>query len=149
MVPPNDFIPLAEELGLIERIGDWVVRELACQVAAWRELDIDLEIGFNLSPRQFWQPDLVRRIVSTILDRRARPVARDGRGHRVLRDDGPRPGAGILRELTTRGLAHRDRRLRHRLLVPVAAARTCRVDVLKIDRSFVTHVDTDRRRRRS
>jgi len=62
MVPPNDFIPLAEELGLIEQIGDWVVRELTYQVQAWRELDIDLEVGFNLSPRQFWQPDLAKRI---------------------------------------------------------------------------------------
>ena len=38
MVPPNDFIPLAEELGLIEQIGDWVVRELTYQVqggASW------------------------------------------------------------------------------------------------------------------
>ena len=50
VIPPNDFIPLAEELGLIERIGDWVVRELTFQVAAWRELDIDIEVGFNLSP---------------------------------------------------------------------------------------------------
>ena len=58
IIPPNDFIPLAEELGLIERIGDWVVRELTYQVSAWQELDIDLEVGFNLSPRQFWQPDL-------------------------------------------------------------------------------------------
>ena len=60
---PIEFIPLAEELGLIELIGDWVVRELVYQAQAWRELDIDLEIGFNLSPRQFWQPDLSERIL--------------------------------------------------------------------------------------
>ena len=36
------------------------------QVQAWRELDIDLEVGFNLSPRQFWQPDLARRIVHEV-----------------------------------------------------------------------------------
>jgi diguanylate cyclase (GGDEF)-like protein len=68
MVPPNEFIPLAEELGLIEVIGDWVVRELVYQSQAWRELDIGLEIGFNLSPRQFWQPDLSDRILSRIVD---------------------------------------------------------------------------------
>src|SRR5439155_442330 len=63
MVPPGDFIPLAEELGLIEAIGDWVVGELAYQARAWHDLGIDIEIGFNLSPRQFWQPDLAQRIV--------------------------------------------------------------------------------------
>ena len=50
MVPPGDFIPVAEELGLIEAIGDWVVRELVYQSQAWRELDIDLSVSFNLSP---------------------------------------------------------------------------------------------------
>ena len=61
MVPPGDFIPVAEELGLIEAIGDWVVRELVYQAQAWRELEMDLSISFNLSPRQFWQPDLAER----------------------------------------------------------------------------------------
>ena len=68
MVPPIEFIPLAEELGLIELIGDWAVRELVYQSQAWHELDIGLEIGFNLSPRQFWQPDLSDRILSRIVD---------------------------------------------------------------------------------
>ena len=48
--------------------GDWVVRELVYQAQAWRELDIDLEIGFNLSPRQFWQPDLSYWTLTRILD---------------------------------------------------------------------------------
>ena len=93
LVPPGEFIPLAEELGLIEPIGDWVVRELPYQDKAWRELGIDLEVGFNLSPRQFWQPDLAERIVTRIRTRRHRPSPRDGRDHRVLRDDGSRPRA--------------------------------------------------------
>ena len=63
MIPPGDFIPLAEELGLIETIGDWVVNEVVYQARAWRDLGIDLEIGFNLSPRQFWQPDLAGKIL--------------------------------------------------------------------------------------
>jgi diguanylate cyclase (GGDEF)-like protein/PAS domain S-box-containing protein len=66
MVPPLEFIPLAEDLGLIERIGDWVVREISYQSAAWRDLGMDLEVGFNLSPRQFWQPDLAERITREI-----------------------------------------------------------------------------------
>ena len=66
MIPPVEFIPLAEELGLIETIGDWVVNEVVYQSRAWTDLGIDLEIGFNLSPRQFWQPDLAAKILAQI-----------------------------------------------------------------------------------
>ena len=67
LVPPGEFIPLAEEMGLIEAIGDWVVEEICRQDAQWRAEGLELEIGFNLSPRQLWQPDLVDKIVSPIV----------------------------------------------------------------------------------
>ena len=122
MIPPIDFIPLAEELGLIEPIGDWVVRELAYQVSAWQELDIDLEIGFNLSPRQFWQPDLADRIQREFRAGGVDPskVLVEVTESSAMMD--PDRAQVILRELHRRGLLDRDRRLRHRLLVAVAAA---------------------------
>ncbi len=67
LVPPGEFIPLAEEMGLIEAIGDWVVEEICRQDAQWRAEGLELEVGFNLSPRQLWQPDLVDKIVSPIV----------------------------------------------------------------------------------
>ena len=54
IVPPGEFIPLAEELGLIEAIGDWVIDEMAGQQRAWAAEGLDLEVSFNLSPRQLW-----------------------------------------------------------------------------------------------
>ena len=66
LVPPGDFIPLAEEMGLIEAIGAWVVEEICRQDAIWRAEGLELEIGFNLSPRQLWQPDPVGRIADQI-----------------------------------------------------------------------------------
>jgi diguanylate cyclase (GGDEF)-like protein/PAS domain S-box-containing protein len=66
LIPPNEFIPLAEEIGLIGAIGDWVLEEVARQDAQWREKGIELELSFNLSPRQLWQPDLARRLVSPL-----------------------------------------------------------------------------------
>ena len=66
LVPPGDFIPLAEEMGLIEAIGAWVVEEICRQDAMWRDEGLELEIGFNLSPRQLWQPDPVGRIADQI-----------------------------------------------------------------------------------
>ena len=119
IIPPNDFIPLAEELGLIERIGDWVVRELTYQVSAWQELDIDLEVGFNLSPRQFWQPDLAERIQQEFRTGGVDPVEGARRGDRDLRDDGSGPCPGHPAGADRRRVLDRDRRLRHRVLVPV------------------------------
>jgi len=143
MVPPNDFIPLAEELGLIEQIGDWVVRELTYQVQAWRELDIDLEVGFNLSPRQFWQPDLAMRIQREFRAGGVDPskVLVEVTESSAMMD--PDRAQGILRELHDAGFAiaiddfgtgySSLSRLRH---MPVK--------VLKIDRSFISGVHDDR-----
>ena len=53
-------------MGLIEAIGDWVVEELSRQDAIWRGDGLTLDISFNLSPRQLWQPDVVDRIMSRL-----------------------------------------------------------------------------------
>ncbi len=59
LVSPADFIPIAEETGIIVPIGMWVI-EVACrQAQAWREGGRDLRVSINLSARQFLQPDLV------------------------------------------------------------------------------------------
>jgi diguanylate cyclase (GGDEF)-like protein/PAS domain S-box-containing protein len=142
MVPPLDFIPLAEELGLIEQIGDWVVRELAYQVTAWKELGIDLEVGFNLSARQFWQPDLAERIVREIrvsgVDPR-RVVVEVTESSAMLDPD---RAMQILTDLTDQGfaIAIDDFGTGYSSL---SRLREMPVRVLKIDRSFVSGVDTD------
>lgn len=61
-VPPGEFLPLAEEMGLIEIIGEWVFEEICRQQGEWLEKGIKLPIGFNLSLRQLWQRDLVQRL---------------------------------------------------------------------------------------
>jgi EAL domain-containing protein (putative c-di-GMP-specific phosphodiesterase class I) len=62
-VLPSDFIPFAEEIGLMPDIGDWVLRT-ACEEA--RTWPADLKISVNLSPTQFRLPDLVSRIAATL-----------------------------------------------------------------------------------
>jgi len=61
LVPPMEFIPLAEETGLIVEIGAWVLREACRQMKEWQErlAQPHLEIGVNLSSRQFQGPGLV------------------------------------------------------------------------------------------
>ncbi len=67
LVCPDDFIPLAEESGLIVPIGDWVLQE-ACQTTRiWAErFDPGLRIAVNLSARQFSQPDLPQKIAAIL-----------------------------------------------------------------------------------
>ena len=53
LIPPLKFIPVAEETGQIEAIGDWVLERALAQVARWRAtLDPDLRIAVNLSAHQ-------------------------------------------------------------------------------------------------
>lgn len=67
MVSPLEFIPLAEENGMILPIGTWVLREVCRQVSAWRALGLtDLRFAVNLSPRQFRQENLVGNILGIL-----------------------------------------------------------------------------------
>ena len=63
IVPPTDFIGLAEESGLIVEIGQWVLREACLQNKAWQDAGLGfLRVAVNLSPRQFADPHLVQSI---------------------------------------------------------------------------------------
>lgn len=65
LIPPSDFIPVAEESGVIVLIGKWVMRE-ACRAAvrwnAQRSANDPLKISINVSPRQFLQPSFVQQV---------------------------------------------------------------------------------------
>ena len=142
LVPPGDFIPLAEEMGLIEAIGDWVVEEICRQDSAWRAQGISTEISFNLSPRQLWQPDLVAKIVSRLLAAGIEPgrVVAEITESTAMTD--PDRTQQVLLDLHARGLrlALDDFGTGYSSL---ARLKHMPVDVLKIDRSFIRDVDTD------
>lgn len=63
VVSPGEFIPLAEETGLILPLGDWVLRTACAEAAKWRS---DLKIAINLSPAQFRSKELVSTIVGAL-----------------------------------------------------------------------------------
>ena len=142
IIGPNEFIPLAEELGLIEAIGHWVVDEVVYQGNAWNELGMDLEIAFNLSPRQFWQPDLSSRIVEQIVGGGLDPARFMVEITETSAMMDPDRAQEILWALSEGGL---------RLAIDdfgtgyssLSRLREMPVDVLKIDRSFVDKVDLD------
>lgn len=62
-VSPADFIPFAEEHGLMVEIGDWVLRTACAEAARW---PTELTISVNLSPVQFRSPNLVNRIAHVL-----------------------------------------------------------------------------------
>ncbi|MGY2849342.1 diguanylate cyclase (GGDEF)-like protein/PAS domain S-box-containing protein [Bradyrhizobium sp. USDA 4509] len=64
-VPPGDFIPLAEESGLIVEMGEWILREACREAASWA---IPLQVAVNLSPAQFTHGDLVGLVHSILLE---------------------------------------------------------------------------------
>jgi diguanylate cyclase (GGDEF)-like protein/PAS domain S-box-containing protein len=66
LVSPREFIPLAEEMGLIEAIGDWLYGEIIRQAVEWKSRGLDLGISFNLSPRQLWHPEFSERLLGRI-----------------------------------------------------------------------------------
>jgi diguanylate cyclase (GGDEF)-like protein/PAS domain S-box-containing protein len=142
IIPPNEFIPLAEELGLIEAMGDWVVEELVRQDARWRSEGLALEIGFNLSPRQFRQDDLAERILTRLDAERTDPtnLVVEITESSAMRD--PERAHAVLWDLHARGL---------RLAIDdfgtgyssLSRLRSLPIDVLKIDRSFVSEADRD------
>jgi diguanylate cyclase (GGDEF)-like protein len=64
-VPPSDFIPLAEESGLIVEMGEWILRQACREAASWPK---PLQIAVNLSPAQFVHGDLVGLVHSILLE---------------------------------------------------------------------------------
>ncbi|MEO8331106.1 MAG: EAL domain-containing protein [Gallionella sp.] len=64
LVSPNEFIPLAEETGLIVPIGLWVLETACAQIKAWETdpLASDLKLAINVSARQFHQPEFVEQV---------------------------------------------------------------------------------------
>jgi len=142
LVPPLDFIPLAEETGMIEPIGEWVVEEACGQAAAWAADGLELDVAFNVSLRQLWQPDFVDKTL-----RAARVAGVDPRRmiveiteSTVMAD--PERTQTVLEALNEHGfrMAIDDFGTGHSSL-----ARLWRlpVDLLKIDRSFVAEMPDD------
>ncbi len=71
MVSPGDFVPVAEETGIIVAVGDWVLREACRSIRRWSEEGIigpGFRLAVNVSPKQFRQWDFVERAATIIAD---------------------------------------------------------------------------------
>jgi diguanylate cyclase (GGDEF)-like protein len=143
MVSPAQFIPLAEETGLIVPIGMWVLRTACRQMVQWQEQGIaQLVISVNLSPRQFSDTNLLEDIAATLAE-----TGLDGRcleleiTESAIMQDVER-GRKLLMALKAMGI---------RIAVDdfgtgyssLSTLKQFPIDTLKIDRSFIRDLATD------
>ena len=140
LVSPGEFIPIAEETGMILPIGAWMLDEVCRQACAWERLGLDLEVAFNLSPRQLWQPDLLPSILQSIERSGVSPssLVVEVTESSALRD--PARASLLLAQMTQHGLhlAIDDFGVG---LSSLSRLRTINAEVLKIDRSFVSDIE--------
>jgi diguanylate cyclase (GGDEF)-like protein len=139
-VPPSEFIPLAEETGLIVPLGEWVLREACREAAGWPD---PIKVAVNLSPVQFRNRGLVTTVTLALAAARLAP-------HRLeleiteavlLQDD----------EVTV-NMLHQLRALGVRIAMDdfgtgyssLSYLRSFPFDKIKIDRSFIKDIDRNR-----
>jgi EAL domain-containing protein (putative c-di-GMP-specific phosphodiesterase class I) len=144
LVPPGEFITLAEENGMIQEIGQWVLREACRQTDEWnRELRgaDPLSVSVNLSTRQFSQPDLVNHIKGVLETLGCHPSClRLEITESAVMENGEN-AARMLRQLRMLGvgLSIDDFGTGYSSL---SYLYRFPVDALKIDRSFVGQMDS-------
>jgi diguanylate cyclase (GGDEF)-like protein/PAS domain S-box-containing protein len=143
MIPPGEFIPIAEDTGLIVPIGDWILHTACAQLQSWRRAGLpDIPVHVNLSARQFQHRDLVRQIAQ-VLESTGCPA--HALGLEITESavmENPAKTAKTLRQLSEMGirLAIDDFGTGYSSL---SYLKQFPIDTLKIDRSFVQDVVTD------
>jgi EAL domain-containing protein (putative c-di-GMP-specific phosphodiesterase class I) len=148
LLPPSEFVDLAEECGLMVDLGSWVLREACRQGASWGAAAADQgrtsaapSLSVNISPQQLAEPGFCEFVVS-VLDDTGYPADRlwlEITEGALLRD--PAAAIAILRSLRAVGvhLAIDDFGTGYSSL---SYLKRLPVEALKIDRSFIEHIET-------
>lgn len=146
MISPAQFIPLAEETGLILPAGEWILRQACRQMKIWQQkfgtAAEALAISVNLSARQLSDPNLLSTVQRVLADTDLMPGAlaleltestliEERDTARAVLGDLQRMGVGLMLDDFGTGYAS------------LAYLNVLRFDVLKIDRSFVASMETD------
>jgi diguanylate cyclase (GGDEF)-like protein/PAS domain S-box-containing protein len=135
-VAPGDFIPLAEESGLIVEMGEWILRQACFEAASW---PVPLQIAVNLSPAQFAHGDLVALVHSILIETGLQPGRLELEiTEGVLIEDFDR-GVALLRQLKALGvrISMDDFGSGYSSLTYLQAFP---FDKMKIDRAFVVNL---------
>jgi diguanylate cyclase (GGDEF)-like protein len=143
LVPPGDFIPHAEQTGLIVPIGQWALAEACRKTAEWEErfnLPKRFSMAVNLSARQFAQPDLVRQLIRAVDDNHLDPQRLKLEITETLVMQNPESVVHKLRGLREMGakVSIDDFGTGYSSL---SYLRRFPINTLKVDRSFVSDMD--------
>ena len=141
-ISPVDFIPIAEESGLIIQLGEWVLREACTQMERWQKIfpaEPPLYVAVNLSGKQFIQQDLIKQVADILLETEIDPHGLKLEITESMVMDNVEQATEMLRQLRALGLklsiddfgtGYSSLSYLHRFPV----------NTLKIDRSFVTRM---------
>ncbi len=143
LVSPGQFIPLAEETGLIVPIGDWILEEACRQNAAWRAKGLPpIRVSVNLSPIQFRKHDLHESVFGALA---AANLPADGLELEVTESllmNDPAETANVLGRFKERGI-HISIDDFGTGYSSLSYLKRFPINALKIDRSFVTDVTSN------
>lgn len=143
LISPDAFIPVAEETGLINPIGYWVLQEACRQLKLWHQeklVDYPLTMSVNLSVRQFTQPDLIEQIDQVLAETQLYPQSLKLEITESAIMNNTQSAKAILQQL-------RDRKIQLCIddfgtgYSSLSYLHCFPVDILKIDRSFVRPLD--------
>jgi diguanylate cyclase (GGDEF)-like protein len=143
LVPPAQFIPLAEETGLIVPIGEWVLREACRQNKMWQEaLARPLRVAVNLSARQFRHQDVLELTARVLNETGLAPSCLELELTESYIMQNPESAIATLRDLKAMGvhLSIDDFGTGYSSL---SYLKRFPIDAVKVDRSFVGDVTTD------
>ena len=142
IVSPGVFIPIAEDLGLIAKLGKQVMRDACFAAAGWNRKGIISSVAVNVSPHQFDDPDFVASVYKALDDSGLPPnlleleiteSAAVADGDRVARIMWPLRNRGVRLAIDDFGTGHSN----------FAAITRLPFDVFKIDQQFVRALSTD------
>jgi len=106
LIPPDEFIPLLEELGLIVEVGKWVLKTACLQNAAWQQENMPpVRVAVNVSAQQFYRGDLVRTVKEALRDSQLDPKWLELELTETLTLDDSETTINIMRDLKLLGLS--------------------------------------------
>jgi EAL domain-containing protein (putative c-di-GMP-specific phosphodiesterase class I) len=143
LVPPIQFIPLAEETGLIVPIGRWVLHTACAQSVAWQRLGLPpVHMAVNLSARQFADEDLVEDVANVLKSTGLRPELLELELTESMVIQNTERAGKVLNEIKKMGvrLAIDDFGVGYSSLTHL---KRFPIDTLKVDRSFIRDLPAD------
>lgn len=142
IVSPAEFIPLAEESGLIIPLGEWILRTACQQTKILQEEDLNLRVSVNLSTRQFQEGCLAKKIIKIVEETGINPQNLELEVTESALMHNAESAVSILNEIRNAGvkISIDDFGTGYSSL---GYLKRLPIDVLKIDRSFVQDITND------